>query len=453
MFSPARVKQSRLAPIGYTNHVPAIRAKVCLYGHHELPIVAAMLSNRMGISKVVLDNIAASRMEVVPAKHKLRNIPAWRTFTSIFHNLLDRSVCKSMHDDATMHVDHLPLVDKFSLACPKCNRPKEIGNRTLIKGGKWSVITCNWCKAPAKASRWKCECESIWYTCAIHASMGFACRANNKRKLEEKTNKVVDHSLFPSLHDRETPGPSRGLQSFVSEQIWDSLPRIQHRAILSKKLKCASQQQYSIIDNRPVFSITGTNVSKPGLKRKRQDENADLVRAVARRRECSMTPDSFEATCSSKAKGIGNTQEFGTSNAVGTEQAIPEASCSWQRMQPDQLTDSSMRSLRARSSCSNMQEKPTSAWEQVQARFRAKFARSAGQPFDPPSNQVELSHAAPASQGQQHEITQDHRWAPPQVPVEQICPMRVKRKAPTSSIRVAGVKWGKPDPKKASKFH
>ena len=435
MFSPARVKQSRLAVIGYTNHVPSIRARLALHGHHNLPIVAAMLSNRMDVSKATVDSIAASRMRVVPSKLKLRKVPAWRSFASVFQNLIDFDICRSVHNNATMLAADMPIPDSLKLACPKCSKMKEVADKTLITKGRWCVITCSACKVPAKASRWLCECKNIWYNCTTHACIGYACRASNKRSRREKTSKQVDHSLFPSIHNPDSLDPSGRMKDFVSECVWDSLPKVQHRATLSKKPKCESQQQFSIIDNRPVFSITGTNVSKPGLKRKWLDESEDLVRAINRKREAPVGPGCFESPSSSKQEEIGNSQG----------QASEMQPCD----QPCAVLAGMPCPVSSRSSSSNMPKRHASAWEQVQAKFRVKFARTAWQPFDPPSDTVEVSRAAPTIQGKQHEITRDNRWAPPEVPVEQICPMRVKRKAPTASIRPAGVKWGKRTSKEA----
>ena len=97
----------------------------------------------------------------------------------------------------------------------------------------------------------------------------------------------MDNAIFPTAHEKDVHEPSSDLQFFVSEQVWESLPKVQHRVTLSKTPKCESQQQFCIVDNSPVFSITGTNISKPGLKRRWQDESEDLVRAIKRKHEAS----------------------------------------------------------------------------------------------------------------------------------------------------------------------
>ena len=417
MFSPARVKHSRFSAIGYTNHVPAIRAKLALHQHHNMPVVAAMLSNRMMVSKNILERIKASNMQLVPAKLKLRKIPTWRTQPAVFQNLFNPNVCVSINQAVQLPEVNTQRPDTFKLICgsEKCKQPKQVAQRTLIKDGKWSVLTCNACKLPAKASRWLCECSKPWYMCPIHSSMGFACRANDKRKATKPPGEV-DHSVFPLVHKTGDVDPTQELRSYVSEEVWNDMPKPQYRNTVMKT-KCDSQQQYTIVDNKPCFTFSGTNARKPGVKRHWCDESAELLQAISRKREASSVLGCFESPSNSMRKEIGNASSRLESNDGMSAGIGPPVNCSPK--------------------------------ERMQAIFRAKFARTAGQPFDPPSDPVEVSHAAPTVQGKQHEITRDNRWAPPQVPVEQICPMRVKRKAPTASIRVAGVKWGKRTSKEA----
>ena len=177
MFSPVRVELSTLAPIGYTNHVPSIRARVAVFGHHDLPIVAVMLSKRIAITKTSLVNIAASRMRIVPAKLKLGKTPAWRAHNAIFKGLVDPNILQSVVSNAPMQTASTPVFSSFKLACPKGKVCKEVVDRTLIKMGRWAVISCSRCKAPSKASRWLCECDRIWYTCTTHACIGSAFRS------------------------------------------------------------------------------------------------------------------------------------------------------------------------------------------------------------------------------------------------------------------------------------
>ena len=224
----------------------------------------------------------------------------------------------------------------------------------------------------------------------------------------------------------------------MSKQVWESIPSIQYHS-KCKKLKCSSQQQYTIIDNVPVFTTTGTNVTRPGLKRKWASEREDLLEGIKRIRGQPLQPDDFKSPALSKRRGIKNQQD-------GED-----------RQDHDISIDASC------SSSSGLNVQPISAMERMQAKFRAKFAKtqhvqssicmeSAGSPrgtstphaaslsTDFPHSEHEQSTGQNASRSSNHSD-------------EVIFRVKAKKVPPRPGVRVAGVKWGptvKPKPSGSS---
>ena len=177
--------------------------------------------------------------------------------------------------------------------------------------------------------------------------------------------------------------------------------------MLSKKPKCESQRQCIIVDSKLVFSITGTNITKPGIKRRWEDESEDLVRGIQRKRNGVLVPVGFKLLSSSKQKEIGNSQ--------------------------------------------GLNREPISAWEKMQANFKAMFAVDDSVHVPQPSEPCGGNPVVPvASTGQPPGVIHDQFPMTAQDPVQSIFPVRDKRTNPrvTSRVRVAGVKWGKPSEKK-----
>ena len=87
--------------------------------------------------------------------------------------------------------------------------------------------------------------------------------------------------------------PIGQLHEFISEEAWDNMPKVQYRATMSKRLKCESQQQYSVIDNVPVLTTTGTNARRPGIKRKWSAEREGLLEGIKRMRVGILQPNDF----------------------------------------------------------------------------------------------------------------------------------------------------------------
>ena len=222
--------------------------------------------------------------------------------------------------------------------------------------------------------------------------------------------------FFPQIHKtNEQVDPTEELQAFVSEEVWGAMPKIQYRVTIDKKQKCESQLQYSIINNMPVFTTTGTNTRRPGLKRAWAEESEDLRRAIARKREGNQPLENFEPSSSSKRKEIGNSEGEG---------------------EPDiAISNSNISSVAA---------VPISALQKMQSKFRAKFARIQGV-SEPQNNSNEGLQQAPANLGQPGEVNQEQAAQPAKEPAQEVKYVRGTRKM--ACVKVAGVKWGKPKSK------
>ena len=273
LFSPARVKTNRFAHIGFSNHVPSTRMQAQLLGGENLPIVLAMLSNRMNIVANTRKSLQQGTLRLVATKTKLRKVPTWRSCPSIM-----KPLSAAHAQPPSIPVDRgipivLPITD-FKMECPECGSPKQVCNRTLIRQGKWAMVSCSSCNKALKASRWKCSCQQLWYSCAIHARVGFACQklAGECRK---KAKPKLNYKEFPNFHQQGTQGIDPNfLCKFIGQQTWGNLPDIRY-APNPKRVKCESQQQHSIFDNQLVLMRTGTN--HVARKRKWCEERQQLI--------------------------------------------------------------------------------------------------------------------------------------------------------------------------------
>ena len=498
LFSPARVKTNRLSAIGFSNHVPATRMQAQVQGGEDLPLVLAMLSNRMNIAENSKKLLQKGHLQFVQAKTKMRKVPTWRSCPSIMKPLA-RVPSQPSSSCSLESGPELPITD-FKMECPECGHAKQVCNRTLIRGGKWAMITCSACKKAKKASQWKCNCHKRWYSCDVHARVGFACsRIVGENKPKVKPNLNYNH--FPNFHHKGGQGIDPDfLCKFVGSEIWSELPSIRYTPN-PKRVKCESQQQHAVIDNQLVFQRTGTNIL--ARKRKWCEEREQLISDHRRRfkqdgsisGEPSNLPRPLQLIGNVKAphslvepvtmnRGAKDVNSKSSKEGVAPQDlsnqptAIPEpikeihnnkrpttakqgtrdtsARAKVQRTSDIKFIqfklDSEGQGERGASSSSHtgdhVQDQPHTAWERVQAKFQQKFAAVRTNALDPPQISHEMLQQSPANLGQTPATPHAQPSAPPgQGRTTEIIPMRAKRKRPTASIQPARAKWVRPNPK------
>ena len=81
--------------------------------------MAAMISNRMTVSKNIFERIAAAKLQVVPAKLKLREVPTWRSQPSVFNgSLFNGDNCISVSQNVQLSEANQVRPDTFKLIAP-----------------------------------------------------------------------------------------------------------------------------------------------------------------------------------------------------------------------------------------------------------------------------------------------------------------------------------------------
>ena len=418
-------------PIGYTNHVPCIRIKAAIRGNHQLPSVAAMLSFRMRVPSASLRNIEAGKCYVRPTRLKLKKVPAWRDHK---HLMPDITMKGREHIAMPSEVSCKPA--SLKLVCPKCPGQREVANKNLLRGSKWCMLHCNLCHRSTNASRWRCSCGCTWYSCSSHAKQGYACGRDPDISVstygKSKTAKSMCHQRFPCVHSLGSEGqPSTSLQKLVNEHVWQNMPNVQYQAKL-KKQKCSSQQQYSVIDNVAVFTVSGTNARRPDLKRSLGDEREDLLEAIKRRRGQALELVDFKLPDSNQ-RGIKNqhVQQSNDDGANGSKQSALE------RMQAKfRAKFAKTQHIQQQTSCSSEEPHPSPQQGQMgvttlNAEGNTQASRSSPD-FQHAGSELETRQAGSRYSNQPSKI----KW--------------VQAKKPSRpGVRVAGVAWGpkaKPKP-------
>jgi hypothetical protein len=210
LFRPAKCATVRLKPLGFTNFVPCINSIVVPSRIEMDKMLLALVQLKLHLTKDRRRRLLQGQLEVVPGRLSLRGAPGWRQGMVVFKSLPSieaqnqKPVCCSLVT---------PCTDGFCLSCPSCGVQKPVSNMTLYAHGRWARLKCATCYATCTARNWRCVCDAAWFTCAIHAHVGFACRSRVrkfvlKQKWQTSNSFDTNHIPPPSVDDGATLQPA-----------------------------------------------------------------------------------------------------------------------------------------------------------------------------------------------------------------------------------------------------
>ena len=180
-FKPSKLPVHRLLPMGFSNFASCISACIVLDPLHEIPMLCALLSMRMGMTIAKRAAWHEGTLEVKPTKLLYRGAPPWRKHKLIsnkFEKVAKDNLAKAWPNGLGMDF----VCRNFLLYCPGCNADMQAANKRLYHDGKWTSLKCTQCEASRTARRWNCACDIPWPGCEHHGPFGFACKSQAKVK-------------------------------------------------------------------------------------------------------------------------------------------------------------------------------------------------------------------------------------------------------------------------------
>ena len=172
-FKPSKLPVHRLLPMGFSNFASCISACILLDPLHEIPMLCALLSMRMGMTIAKRAAWHEGTLEVKPTKLLYRGAPPWRKH-KLISNKLEQVAKDSLAKAWPNGLGEDFVCRNFLLYCPGCNADMQAASKRLYHDGKWTSLKCTQCEASRTARRWKCACDIPWPGCEHHGPFGFA---------------------------------------------------------------------------------------------------------------------------------------------------------------------------------------------------------------------------------------------------------------------------------------
>lgn len=197
--------------MGFTNFVPCVNSLVCISDFPTADMVLGLLSLRMAITPDRRRALADNTLLVKDTKISYRGTPAWRKMPCVLTKVGTLS-------NAWAYAPNLLLSNQiphtYMLYCPACSSGKEVKHITLYKKGIWKSLCCLRCRNVNTCRGWQCPCGLPWFSCSLHANLGFSCRARTRkapiprRPFVFYNPAVGDTSLLPIPQPRRHNAPS-----------------------------------------------------------------------------------------------------------------------------------------------------------------------------------------------------------------------------------------------------
>ena len=164
-----------LKSIGFTNFVPCLNGVLVPEMRDRDAMLIALVRLRLHLNRNQSKNLIQGCLELIPGRLSLRGAPAWRNGLSTRKVLPNIDMQQIPPKDVRVQV-HTDIQD-FMLHCPSCGNQKQAANHSLYNKGRWAVFKCSVCVCSRTVRAWQCICNACWFSCPLHASIGFACKA------------------------------------------------------------------------------------------------------------------------------------------------------------------------------------------------------------------------------------------------------------------------------------
>ena len=184
IFGPARNKIPRLKSYGVAQHIPCIKAEICLSKQARAGLHEALAETSGHLTRNKTQQMKQGNFQVQLRRMGKRGPPPWKHICDKLTVLpIEELVSKHLEADTFGPASREPLPFSFLLTCSTCCNQVESSKKDLIKNSRWGNIYCRTCMATRKASKWECACGKYWHQCQIHRKIGLACQKAAKPRM------------------------------------------------------------------------------------------------------------------------------------------------------------------------------------------------------------------------------------------------------------------------------